>query len=67
MRSKSENPFVMQRRVGTPFLSRSAFVATVVPIRMDSIFLVGTGALIGTEMPMTCSITLLIPSVGASW
>ena len=65
MASKSRNPSVTTSADRAPSRSRSAFVATVVPMRIHSMRSVGTGTSRGMEVPVTSSRMRRIPSLGA--
>ena len=65
MASRSLNPRVATSAVLAPCRSSSAFVATVVPMRIHSIWSVGTGASLGIFLPVTSSSTRRMPSRGA--
>ena len=59
-------PFVIKRATLSPFLSNRAFVATVVPIRIELICFVGILSYLFNFTSNFELIILLIPSVGAS-
>ena len=53
---RSRNPDVMRRAHLSPCLSRSAFVATVVPILIQSIREESTGSAGGRGRPNSCNV-----------
>jgi hypothetical protein len=63
---QSLRPYEISRHTGSPFLSRSALVATVVPIRIDLIYSVGIGSPLFNSILVTEERIRLMPSVGAS-
>ena len=65
MARRSPNPSVTTSADRAPSRSSSAFVATVVPMRIHSMRSVGTGASRGIVSPVTSSRMRRIPSLGA--
>ena len=53
MYSKSLKPLLMTNAIRSPFLSNSAFVATVVPIRIHLMYEGLIGSLAGINIPVS--------------
>lgn len=63
---QSFNPLEISRQTLSPFRSKRALVATVVPILIDLISFVGISEPLLISLPVILEISRLIPSVGAS-
>ena len=51
---RSRNPLVIARAIRSPLRSRRAFVATVVPMRIHSMWLESIGSSLGNGLPSSC-------------